>query len=136
MPARIHAYALVIAVAILVLPLPRLTANDQARTVVKRAVLVGINDYSASSFPRTTEKVPDRQLDNLEGAVTDVRILRELLVSRYGFEPGNIITLTDQQASRKAILSALDEQLIKPSKRGDVALFYYSGHGSQVVNSR
>jgi len=134
---RIHVrIALVVAFAIFLGRAPRLAADDQVRRPAKRAVLVGINDYTASSFPAPdTAPLPDRDWEDLQGAVTDVGILRDLLISRYGFEPTNIITLTDQQATGAAILDALDRNLLRPSKKDDIAFFYYSGHGSQVANS-
>lgn len=135
---RIHVRAAVCVAALVVFIAcaPRLAANDQAGTPVKRAVLVGINDYTASSFPAPdTAPLPDRDWEDLQGAVTDVGILRELLISQYGFEPANIITLTDQQATGAAILDALEQHLLRPSKKDDIAFFYYSGHGSQVADS-
>src|ERR1700742_4574418 len=101
MSMRIHVRALwVMAFAVFIAHAPRLAANDQVRTPAKRAVLVGINDYTAASFPAPdTGPLPDRDWEDLQGAVIDVGILRELLISRYGFEPANITTLTDQEAT-------------------------------------
>jgi Caspase domain len=81
-----------------------------------RALLIGINDYSASGLP------------SLSGAVNDVQAMRELLVARYGFE---VVVLTDRAATREAILRAIATQLT-----GENNFFYYAGHGSQVRNSR
>ncbi|PZD72928.1 hypothetical protein C1752_02689 [Acaryochloris thomasi RCC1774] len=89
-------------------------AQDNAR---KLALLVGINTYPTAP---------------LYGCVTDVELQRELLVHRFGFNPKNILTVTDAQATRKGILRAFEEHLIKQAKPGDVAVFHYSGHGSQV----
>src|SRR5438552_2237655 len=101
MPVRIHVrVAWVAAFAVFIAHASRLAANDQAGAPAKRAVLVGINDYTASSFPvPDTAPLPDRDWEDLQGAVTDVGILRDLLISRYGFEPANIITLKDQEAT-------------------------------------
>ncbi len=86
----------------------------------KLALLVGINNYANASIP------------NLKGAVTDVHAQRELLTHRFGFSSKDILMLTDAQASRKRILQAFEEHLIKQAKLGDVVVFHYSGHGSQV----
>ena len=113
--------------------------GTQARAAAhRRALLVGIDDYSASHLSRSGEPnpVPDRDYPNLGGAVNDVRGMAEMLVHLYGFEPADVVTLTDQQATRAAILQALETHLLKPAAKGDVLLFYYSGHGSQVANSR
>ena len=123
--------ALMAALCVCLAQAPRLAAGE------KRALLVGINDYTASRLPATATPSPEnRDWRDLEGAVNDVAILRALLVARYGFEPANVVVLTDQQATRAAILEALNRDLVKPSKKDDVVLFYYSGHGSQVRNSR
>lgn len=91
----------------------------------KRALLIGINDYSLSKagWP------------NLFGTVNDVAALREMLLHVYGFRQQDIVVLTDKQATRAAILQKLDE-LARRSGKNDVVLFYYAGHGSQVMNSR
>jgi Caspase domain len=112
------------------------TASIAAAPGPRRALLIGINDYSASALdaPRNAD-VPQRDWTNLDGAVNDVRLVREILIARYGFAPADIVTLTDQQATRAAILGALDKHLLRPARKGDVLLVYYSGHGSQVRNS-
>lgn len=85
----------------------------------KLALLVGINKYSDAP---------------LEGCITDVELNRQLLIHRFGFNPKDIYTLTDEQATRKGILEAFEEHLIKQAKPGDVAVFHYSGHGSRVLD--
>lgn len=95
----------------------------------KRAVVVGINQYTpteaASGFAL-------RKWKDLDGAVNDAEAMAALLESRFAFD--EIILLTDGQASRAAILDAL-ENLEASSTAGDVSLFYYAGHGSQVRNT-
>ncbi|GET37842.1 caspase family protein [Microseira wollei] len=89
----------------------------------KLALLVGINDYA-----NTKEFTP------LRGCITDVELQRELLIYRFGFNPKDIITLTNAQASRQGILTAFEEHLIKQAKPEDVVVFHYSGHGSRVAD--
>jgi hypothetical protein len=102
----------------------------------RRALLIGINDYSAAPAPGLRDsRVPARDWTNLDGAVNDVRLMREILVARHGFASADIVTLTDQEATRAAILKAIDSVLGSKARKGDVLLFYYSGHGSQVRNS-
>ena len=84
---------------------------------VRRALLIGINDYQA---------VP-----GLQGSRNDVEAMQEILVSRWHFEPRNIAVLLDRAATRAGILSALD-QLVRVSGPDDVVYVHYSGHGSQV----
>jgi len=83
----------------------------------KLALLVGINEYKT---------------DPLRGCVNDVEMQRHLLIHRFGFNPKDIYILTDKQATRKGILEAFEEDLIKQAKPGDVVVFHYSGHGSRV----
>jgi hypothetical protein len=87
----------------------------------KLALLVGINQYSET-------------IGALKGCVTDVQLQQELLVHRFGFNPQDILTLTDQQATRKGILTAFEEHLINQAKPGDVVVFHFSGHGSRVID--
>ncbi len=86
----------------------------------KLALLVGINEYPNGLA--------------LKGCVNDVMLQKELLIHRFGFKDNDILTLTDKQATRKGILTAFEDHLIKQAKRGDVVVFHFSGHGSQVVD--
>ena len=99
-----------------------------------RALLLGINDYSASRLPVQRGAIPLRNWSDLDGAVHDVQTMRDLLVALHGFGKEGIVALTDQEATRETILRSL-EQLAGETKKGDVVLFYFSGHGSQVRNS-
>lgn len=85
----------------------------------KLALLVGINEYSGT-------------IPALRGCVNDVRLQQELLIHRFGFKPDGILTLTDQQATRENILTKFKTHLIEQAKPGDVVVFHFSGHGSQI----
>jgi hypothetical protein len=89
-----------------------------ASTNRKLALLVGINQYRAAP---------------LSGCVTDVELQRELLIHRFGFQPQDILTLTDQQATRDAIESAFVSHLIQQAQSGDVVVFHFSGYGGNVA---
>jgi hypothetical protein len=102
----------------------------------RRALLIGINDYTASRLgAKNPGAIPPRDWPNLNGAVNDVRTLQEMLQLVYGFQPADIVTLLDQRATRAAILQAIEQQLVKPAAKGDVLFLYFAGHGSQVRNS-
>lgn len=88
----------------------------------KLALLVGINRYD------------DPRLIQLNGAVNDSELQKQLLIHRFGFNPSDILTLTERDATRENILQAFQEHLIKSAKPGDVVVFHYSGHGSQVAD--
>lgn len=82
------------------------------------ALLVGINQYRNAA---------------LSGCVTDVELQQELLTHRFRFKPSDILTLTDQQATRSAIETAFVNHLVEQAKPGDVVVFHFSGYGSQVA---
>jgi hypothetical protein len=90
----------------------------------KLALLVGINNYPA----------PVR---SLAGCLTDVELQRELLVHRFGFNPSDVLIVSDATSlkpDRKTILEAFEKHLIKQAKPGDVVVFHFSGHGSLVLD--
>ena len=108
----------------------------------RRAVLVGINNYVPEGTTAKkivlTEKagVGGRgSWTNLEGSLNDVESIRQLLITRYGFEEKNIHVLTDAEATHANILDAIQKYLAEPAAPGDVSFFYYAGHGSQMHNS-
>jgi hypothetical protein len=102
----------------------------------KLALLVGINRYPNG-------------ITSLSGCVNDVRLQYELLVHRYGFNPQDIVIVTDAAsaasldlaageivsgATRNDIISRFRSHLIDQAQPGDVAVFHYSGHGSYVAD--
>ena len=86
-------------------------------TARKLALLVGVDRY------------PDSPL---HGCVTDVELQRELLIYRFGFQPSDILTLTDAQATRENIETAFVTHLTQQAKPGDAVVFHFSGCGSRV----
>ena len=86
--------------------------------MAKRAVLIGINRY----------QIPGA---DLRGCVNDVKNLAQALTTHYGFSAQDITSLTDLQATKKAMQSAI-QKLVASGKKGDVLLLHYSGHGSNV----
>ncbi len=85
------------------------------------ALLVGINEYPE---PR----------HRLDGCVNDVTRMEEFLRARLdtttGFLLESPVKLLNEQATRPAVIEAFRGTLGR-ARQGDVALFYYSGHGSQ-----
>src|ERR1700682_1910492 len=88
----------------------------------RRALLIGINDYTASHLGVRPigPPAPGRDWPNLAGAANDVRILKEMLPLLYGFAPGDIVTIIDQAATRSAILGTIERHLVAPASKGDV----------------
>ncbi|MCX7030738.1 MAG: caspase family protein [Spirochaetes bacterium] len=85
---------------------------------MKKALLVGINDYPGSG-------------NDLGGCVNDTANLKNLIMKEFGFDAGGVRVLVDARATRAAILGALQDLVAKASA-GDTLVFHYSGHGSQV----
>ncbi len=82
-------------------------------------LLVGIDAYPKPVSP-------------LQGCVNDIRRVEQLLQARVtgAGDRWQPLILTDQAATRAAIIAGFRTHLAQ-AKAGDVALFYYSGHGSQ-----
>lgn len=83
-----------------------------------KALIVGVNKY----------KLPG---SDLQGCVNDATNIRDILLKYYGFSISSIRVLTDDRATKKAIMDRLN-WLVKDAKAGDKLLFHFSGHGSQI----
>jgi len=93
--------------------------------MAKKALLVGINDYAPVGAGG-----PD-----LRGCVNDVRDMANTLnaLGVVPAAPASMRILTDSRATRANILQGI-KWLIAKAKKGDVLVFYYSGHGSYVAD--
>lgn len=80
----------------------------------KLALLVGINQYAGGVTP-------------LRGCLTDVRMQRELLVHRFGFNPANILILENQAATHQNLLDAFESHLIDQAQPGMWWCFTFRG---------
>jgi len=84
---------------------------------MKRAVLVGINNYAQAP---------------LRGCVNDCLLIHKVLTEKFDFKHENIYLLLDEDATKEKILKRL-RTIARKSEPGDTLYFHYSGHGSQVV---
>lgn len=109
-----------------------LPSSSDAQT--RRAIVVGINRYDAAVAPGGAQFTAARRITNLNGAVNDATAMRDLLVSRFGFPAAQARLLTDGDATRDGIVTAINATLAE-SQRGDVVVFYFAGHGSQRRNT-
>ena len=112
---------------LIVSALPALSGTAQAET---RALVVGVSEY-----PKLAETIW------LKGPKNDSREMANML-ARLGVPAGNITVLADGTrdlaegihhggfGTKKAILDGLD-RLAETSQRGDLVVFYFSGHGAQ-----
>lgn len=126
---------LTLRIAVLALLILTMTAHAQTRGR-RRALLIAINDYTASTIPQIPNAPREkRDWADLTGCVNDATILRTMLVHQYGFDANDVLLITDQKATRAAILEAIERHLVAPTRKDDVVFFYFAGHGSRVANS-
>jgi major membrane immunogen (membrane-anchored lipoprotein) len=84
----------------------------------KRALLIGISDY-----PKESGWIKIN-------SVNDIELIKDALhVQKFSIK--NIATLQDKQATKKGIVKAI-EQLILKSEKGDIVFVHFSGHGQQI----
>ncbi|MFK7969188.1 MAG: caspase domain-containing protein [Bacteroidia bacterium] len=90
----------------------------KASSTLKRGInhlfVVGINHYDGVA--------------KLSNAVRDAQTFRDVLVSRYGFDPAYVMEMYDKAATRTSIMQRLRE-LAGKVKPEDSVLIYFSGHG-------
>ena len=84
---------------------------------VRKALLVGINDYKGGG--------------DLGGCVNDVLDMHFSLRSLFNFQTPEIRVLTDSRATKANIIHRL-KWLVDGAKSGDIMVFHFSGHGSQI----
>jgi hypothetical protein len=107
------------------------------------ALLIGVAHYAppsgsalpvaASGHSVDSRFAPGASWHSLQGPLTDVAAMHVLLQETYGFT--DIRELKDEQATRQGILDAIN-QLIADTQKGDRVVIYYSGHGSQRLDSK
>ncbi|MCX6033177.1 MAG: caspase family protein [Chloroflexi bacterium] len=85
----------------------------------KKALCVGINDYPYDG-------------NDLKGCVNDANDWAQVLITRYDFPSSDVRLLTDAQATKASIISAL-KGLLAGAQAGDVLVFTNSSHGTYVT---
>ncbi|MFS8879014.1 caspase family protein [Synechococcus sp. H55.8] len=88
----------------------------------KLALLIGINRYPGEGSA-------------LQGCVTDLELQRELLLNRFGFDPAEILTLTDGAATPSGIQAAFAEHLGGSSQAAETVVVQFSGYGQWRAGS-
>lgn len=84
-----------------------------------RALIIGINKY--------------QYIGELPGCVKDATNIQQTFANLNIYQYSQTRILTDEQATRQAILDGL-EWLSAGGQPGDKVLFYFSGHGAQQVD--
>ncbi|KAK7472144.1 hypothetical protein VKT23_000266 [Stygiomarasmius scandens] len=85
------------------------------------ALLIGIDNYR------------DKEVNNLQGAVSDVKLVEQFLTSDLQVPSNRVMKLCNEQATRETIISAI-EYLANNSdiKEEDPILIFFAGHGSEA----
>lgn len=86
----------------------------------KHALIIAVGDYPKKTGWSSISSVNDVPL--IQGALT-----------AQGFRENNIITLINEQATKKGILDAI-QSLKSKIKKGDIVVIHYSGHGQQIFD--
>src|SRR6476469_5634091 len=87
--------------------------SSSSRGETRRAVLVGINQYAPEGGSASAASAGGRSTwTNLEGAVADAESMRQILIARFHFRPADVLLLKDGEATREAILGAIQSRLI------------------------
>ncbi|WP_438748770.1 caspase family protein [Pararhizobium sp. O133] len=98
-----------------------LAAQPLVARAEDRALLIGIGTY---------ENLPEDMF--LHGPKNDVKAIHALLTDTLSFKPESIRVLTDEKATKAAILQSIDEWLVAGTAPGDRVYVSFSGHGLQV----
>ncbi|GAA4287656.1 hypothetical protein GCM10022262_20150 [Georgenia daeguensis] len=97
----------------------------EGRGTTRRALCVGINRFA---------HMPEHLW--LRGCVNDAEDYRALLTGPYGFAPEEVTVLTDDAATRTAVLGALRDLVTAASVgEADHLVVTMSSHGTQVVDT-
>jgi hypothetical protein len=91
--------------------------------MARKAICVGINKFA--NYPQFT----------LQGCVNDAKDMATLCKSLLGFKASEVVTLTDAQASKAAIMAQLGAA-VADAKAGKISylLFSLSSHGTQMAD--
>jgi len=97
---------------------PLISGVSPARNV---ALLVAVGQFSD----------PQLKSQQLLGTAPDIDSMQQALSAHWGFAPGDVRTLRDQDATHERILAEISalEQRTGP---GDTVLIYFSGHGTSA----
>ena len=87
------------------------------------ALIIGISDYV---------NFQDEIGGDLPGASLDAQRMRDVLISRWGFDASHVRLVLDTDATRERIRHELTDWLPSVVQPNDLVVFYFAGHGSQM----
>jgi Caspase domain/Domain of unknown function (DUF4384) len=74
---------------------------------------------------------PSLKSFELRGPAIDIDAVQQTLTGQWGFAPGDVIALRDQEGTHERILAEISA-LEKRTSAGDTVLIYFSGHGTSA----
>jgi len=98
--------------------------KDDPLQIGKYAVIIGVSKYQ------------DPDIRSLRFASVDAESIYQLMIDPKGggFPEDNVRLLTDEQATREAIMQTIGEWLPGQVKPDDMVLLFYAGHGGVEVD--
>jgi uncharacterized caspase-like protein len=81
----------------------------------KCALLIGINEYS------------DPGIGSLAGCLEDIRLMKDVLIRKFGFRDEDIHILANSDATRQNIINEFDNLAVNHAQY-DTVLIHFSGH--------
>jgi hypothetical protein len=93
---------------------------ERGPNVTTRFYGFGINNYPGSE-------------NDLRGCVNDVILARSMFMKKFGISADYVHLRLDNRATLVAMRQKL-EHMVKYTGAGDTAIFWYSGHGTQVLD--
>ncbi|MCP3952728.1 MAG: caspase family protein [Desulfobacterales bacterium] len=115
-------FCLLVAISLIIIPSVFAQNSQRGMAIVSdsntwgryHALIIGINTY--------------KEWPQLRTAVKDATVIRDTLVSRYGFDKKNVILRVNSNASRLQIIRDL-RYLAQSMRKNDNLFIYYAGHG-------
>ncbi|KAE8668265.1 Detected protein of confused Function [Hibiscus syriacus] len=124
-----------------------LSSEIRSKMHQRMVVTPSLNLQPSASFPTTMRSNKRAVLCGItynnwkelrvKGSINDVKNMRELLITKFGYPNEWIRSLTEEELDRRFIPTRKNMEdwlrwLVKDCRPGDSLLFYFSGHGSRV----
>ena len=109
--------------ALVLLPLFMGAGPAEQAVPTRWALLIGISDYI---------HLEDVAGGDLPGAERDARVMRDVLIQKWGFPQENVRVLLNREATRAAIEEGLTDWLPSVVGPADHVTVFFAGHGSQM----